>query len=265
MKVIYGEFKGNRDAAYSWILPDSLEAVVGDLAVVENRNGIEIVKVVDICEEEIGEDDAVSKKKVISIIPATQAGDALREWECDGTPTGVISPTRGVEYTIYDVLMKGKKRSTLSSEQIRIERVLKTSYGDADYLIHIKNFRCSRPVWQNSVSFNIPEVIVPCHVKGGTDNYQLEWNTLGSWEDSEKEEKQCSNISWYRTYYSKIYVHYIEVILGDERESVYNSRVVDEKEVHFSEKEMNLLSEIVKSHVLSEMFLKASAHCGLFI
>lgn len=255
IKVVEASFDGSDDRIYSWAIDESVEVHAGDAAVVQNRDGIAIVSVVSVVPHDEDEHGCAKYlKKVLSVVPASQVGNTFAI-----TPSkqlDLISPSRGVPYTIMDALEKGRRRSNVYASRIWTEEVDENStYGDADYVIGLIDFRCSESVWSESVSFVFPEVYMKAHVKNGTDAPQLElggWGTGGKIPFGERKYAGLFDEGEAISFSScKIYV-------GQEPDSAY---VQGEKHTHvyfkdFSDKEKKLIFEMVKEHLLSEMFLR---------
>lgn len=254
IKILEASFDGNNDRIYSWAIDESAEVHEGDAAIVQNRDGIAIVSVTNVTQYDEDKHGCVKYlKKVLSVIPASQVGNtfAITSKQLD-----LISPSRGVPYTIMDALEKGRKRSNVYASKIWAEEVDENStYGDADYIIGLVDFRCSESVWSESVSFVFPEIYVKAHVKNGTDAPQLElggWGTGGEIPFKERKYAGLFDEDEAISFSScKIYV-------GEEPDSAYAQ---GEKHTHvhfkdFSDKEKELIFEIVKEHLLSEMFIR---------
>lgn len=255
IKIVEASFGGNDDRVYSWAIDESAEVHEGDAAIVQNRDGIAIVSVVGIAPYDEDEHGCVKYlKKVLSVVPASQVGDTFAV--VPSKQLDLMSPSRGVPYTIMDALEKGRKRSNVYASRIWAKKVDENStYGDADYIIGLVDFRCSESVWSESVSFVFPEIYVKAHVKNGTDAPQLELGGWGTGGEIPFEERKYAGLF---DEGEGISFSSCKIYVGEESDSAYAQ---GEKHTHvyfkdFSDKEKELIFEMVKEHLLSEMFIR---------
>ena len=144
IKVVEASFDGSDDRIYSWAIDESVEVHAGDAAVVQNRDGIAIVSVVSVVPHDEDEHGCAKYlKKVLNVIPASQVGNTFAI--APSKQLDLISPSRGVPYTIMDALEKGRRRSNVYASRIWTEEVDENStYGDADYVIGLIDFAAAR-------------------------------------------------------------------------------------------------------------------------
>ncbi|WP_169976036.1 hypothetical protein [Campylobacter sp. RM16191] len=169
--------------------------------------------------------------------------------------TKLISPTRGENYTVMDALKKGFYRSNLLSDEIEVFEVDRSCvYGDADYLIKIKNFRCSDSVWTESISFCFQELYLKAHVKGGTNAFQFDLDTCFHTWESDREKTKEKRSKYERCFETETLAGehgvgfcglYLKV--GEEAESIAEEALCEE--------EIKTIKRLAKEHILSKLFI----------
>ena len=105
------------------------------------------------------------------------------------------------------------------------------------------------------MSFVFPEIYVKAHVKNGTDAPQLELGGWGTGGEIPFEERKYAGLF---DEGEAISFSSCKIYVGEESNSAYAQ---GEKHTHvyfkdFSNKEKELIFEMVKEHLLSEMFIR---------
>lgn len=177
-----------KSSTYVWKAPFDMAISVGDYVVVKvvpyghEEEISTIVKVVEI-EPELHE-ASDNYREVIAVADRATAEIFFNEKKIKETKPSfeldLVSPTRGVHYTVRDALLKGKVRAGLYCNVLKLVRYERTSYSDFDFTIEVTNLRPSGSYWSTSISFLIPTLLVKGHVTGGGD---VHLGYFGSWED----------------------------------------------------------------------------------
>ena len=85
----------------------------------------------------------------------------------------LVSQYRGIKYTLEYVLRKGFVRSCLELDEIVIHQVGKTWYGDKDFIVTVKNLRCSPPEFETGSPWFMINGNIPIHT---TASGKLIWD-----------------------------------------------------------------------------------------
>ena len=88
------------------------------------------------------------------------------------TIENLISPYRKIPYTLEYILRKGFERAYVGCDEITIEQVGKTGYGDRDYIVHVTNLRCNTPEFGTGSPSFVINGDIPIHTTAGG---KLEW------------------------------------------------------------------------------------------
>lgn len=173
---------------YTWKAPHDMRIAVGDYIAVKvvpyghDEEISTIVKVVEIDPEprrapgEYRNVVAVADKATAEIFfNEKKVKETKPSFELD-----LVSPTRGVRYTVRDALLKGKVRAGLYCNALKLVRYERTSYSDFDFTVEITNLRTSGSYWCTSIGFSVPTLLVKGHVTGNGD---VHLGYFGSWED----------------------------------------------------------------------------------
>ena len=175
-------------ATYTWKAPFDMAISVGDYIVVKvvpyghDEEISTIVKVVEIDPELHTAPEAY--RNVVAVADRATAEIFFAEKKITETKPSfeldLVSPTRGVRYTVRDALLKGKVRAGLYCNDLKLVRYERTNYRDFDFTIEVTNLRPSGSYWSTSIGFSIPTLLVKGHVTGGGD---VHLGYFGSWED----------------------------------------------------------------------------------
>lgn len=177
-----------KSSTYVWKAPFDMAISVGDYVVVKvvpyghEEEISTIVKVVEI-EPELREAPD-NYREVIAVADRATAEIFFNEKKIKETKPSfeldLVSPTRGVRYTVRDALLKGKVRAGLWCDALKLVRYERTSYSDFDFTIEVANMRTSTSYWSTSINFRIPSLIAKGHVTGNGD---IHLGYFGSWDD----------------------------------------------------------------------------------
>lgn len=173
---------------YTWKAPFDMSISVGDYIVVKvvpyghDEEISTIVKVVEIDPELHEAPEAY--RDVVAVADKATAEIFFNEKKIKETKPsfelGLVSPTRGVRYTVRDALLKGKVRAGLWADMVKLVRYERTSYGDFDFTIEVANMRTSDSYWCASIGFAVPSLVAKGHVTGNGD---IHLGYFGSWDD----------------------------------------------------------------------------------
>lgn len=173
---------------YTWNAPADMSVNVGDYVAVKvvpyghDEEISTIVKVVEIDPELHEAPEAY--RNVVAVADKATAEIFFNEKKIKETKPSfeldLVSPTRGVRYTVRDALLKGKIRAGLYCNALKLVRYERTSYSDFDFTVEVTNLRTSGSYWCASIGFSVPSLLVKGHVTGGGD---VHLGYFGSWED----------------------------------------------------------------------------------
>lgn len=252
-KHIHAVHAGKSDP-YTWNAPSDMEIKVDDYVVVKvvpyghDEEISTIVKVVEIDPELY--DAPGNHREVVAVADKATAEIFFEEKKIKETKASfelaLVSPTRGVRYTVRDALLKGKVRAGLYCNALKLVRYERTSYSDFDFTVEVTNLRTSGSYWCASIGFSVPTLLVKGHVTGGGD---VHLGYFGSWDDDISAttlsgEMDMDFDSPYRADEGIVFV-----VDGDE------GQVVDQKDLTKDDNE--LLLELVKELVYREFIVNS--------
>lgn len=175
-------------ATYTWKAPFDMAIAVGDYVVVKvvpyghDEEISTIVKVVEI-DPELHEAPG-EYRNVVAVADKATAEIFFAEKKIKETKPSfeldLVSPTRGVRYTVRDAFLKGRVRAGLWCDALKLVRYERTSYSDFDFTVEITNMKTSTSYWSSSINFVVPSLVVKGHVTGNGD---VHLGYFGSWED----------------------------------------------------------------------------------
>lgn len=177
-----------KDSTYTWVAPASMELNVGDYVVVKvvpygHDEEIPVIVKVTGIDQELYETPG-NHREVVAVADKATAEIFFNEKKIKETKPsfelGLVSPTRGVRYTVRDALLKGKVRAGLWADMVKLVRYERTSYGDFDFTIEVANMRTSDSYWCASIGFAVPSLVAKGHVTGNGD---IHLGYFGSWDD----------------------------------------------------------------------------------
>ena len=255
-KHIHAVHAGKSDP-YTWNAPEGMEIKVGDYVVVKvvpyghDEEISTIVKVVEIDPELY--DAPGNHREVVAVADEATAEIFFNEKKVKETKPSfeldLVSPTRGVRYTVRDALLKGRVRAGLYCNALKLVRYERTSYSDFDFTVEVTNLRTSGSYWCASIGFSVPTLLVKGHVTGGGD---VHLGYFGSWDDDISATTLSGEMgmdfdSPYRADEGIVFV-----VDGDE------GQVVDQKDLTKDDNE--LLLELVKELVYREFIVNSLGH-----
>ena len=161
------------------------------------------------------------------------------------TFNGMISPTRGVEYTLEDLLKKALVRSEVIIKIEPPKVVASTAYGDKDFTLTL-NARIGDPVWSAGIA-GVVEMQIPAHTCANRNFTGLSFQCGDAFgEDAPDLSRETS----------QLYIHASAWLSEDNQNNITTINIIGSDVVDFLNENETTIIKIIERELLASFFMQ---------